>query len=137
MPLDLPRVDFFHWVIANLPPDLREIPEGSHSDGITARGKAYGPTPHGGLQGLTDYTSWFAADGIHLSSAGAMALAHFLKAQLDARWRPDGYNVGWNCGAAGGQTVMHAHLHVIPRFAREPLAGQGIRAWLKSDANRW
>jgi len=28
-------------------------------------------------------------------------------------------------------------LHVIPRFRQEPLAGQGIRSHLKSDANRW
>jgi len=30
--------------------------------------------------------------------------------------RPDGYNVGFNSGQAAGQTVMHLHLHVIPRF---------------------
>jgi diadenosine tetraphosphate (Ap4A) HIT family hydrolase len=30
--------------------------------------------------------------------------------------RPDGYNVGFNAGTAAGQTVMHLHLHVIPRF---------------------
>ncbi len=30
---------------------------------------------------------------------------------------PDGYNVGWNAGTAAGQTVMHAHIHVIPRVA--------------------
>ena len=29
---------------------------------------------------------------------------------------PDGYNVGFNSGEAAGQTVMHLHLHVIPRF---------------------
>ncbi len=50
---------------------------------------------------------------------------------------PDGYNVGWNSGAVAGQQVFHAHLHVIPRFAQEPLAGLGIRAHLKADANRW
>ena len=56
---------------------------------------------------------------------------------MDREFRPDGYNVGWNCGAAGGQDLFHAHMHVIPRFAQEPLAGKGIRAFLKSDANRW
>ena len=30
--------------------------------------------------------------------------------------RPDGYNIGFNAGAAAGQTVLHLHLHVIPRF---------------------
>ena len=29
---------------------------------------------------------------------------------------PDGYNIGMNCGSSGGQTVMHFHCHVIPRF---------------------
>ena len=60
-----------------------------------------------------------------------------VKAWMDAQFAPDGYNLGWNCYAVGGQSLMHAHFHVIPRFAQEPLAGQGIRALLKSDANRW
>ena len=50
---------------------------------------------------------------------------------MDATCDPDGYNVGWNCGAVGGQSLMHAHLHVMPRFRQEPLAGQGIRALLQ------
>lgn len=52
-------------------------------------------------------------------------------------YHPDGYNVGWNCGAVGGQTAMHAHMHVIPRFRQEPYAGRGIRYWLKQPENRW
>jgi histidine triad (HIT) family protein len=56
---------------------------------------------------------------------------------LDAEHSPDGYNVGWNSGAVAGQEVFHAHLHVIPRFRQEPLAGKGIRAHLKGDDNRW
>lgn len=62
VPLDLPRMEFIHWAVCDLPADLREIAEGSHSDGITPRGKAAGPTPDGGLQGQTDYTHWFAGD---------------------------------------------------------------------------
>ena len=60
-----------------------------------------------------------------------------VKAWMDETWHPDGYNVGWNCGAAAGQEVFHAHMHVIPRFRQEPLAGSGIRALLKSDRNRY
>lgn len=60
-----------------------------------------------------------------------------VKRWMDDEFKPDGYNVGWNCGAVGGQDLFHAHMHVIPRFAQEPLAGKGIRALLKSDANRW
>jgi diadenosine tetraphosphate (Ap4A) HIT family hydrolase len=55
---------------------------------------------------------------------------------LDERLGPDGYNVGWNCGAAGGQEVFHAHLHIIPRFSDEPLAGRGIRYAIKQPENR-
>lgn len=69
--------------------------------------------------------------------AATFRLLARVKAWMDAEFAPDGYNVGWNCYAAGGQTLMHAHLHVIPRFQQEPLAGQGIRSLLKSDANRW
>lgn len=50
--------------------------------------------------------------------------------------RPDGYSVGWNVHAVGGQTVPHAHLHVIGRLADEPLAGTGIRHALKQPLNR-
>ena len=60
-----------------------------------------------------------------------------VKKWMDANFAPDGYNIGWNCGKIGGQELFHAHMHVIPRFRREPLAGQGIRTLLKSDANKW
>ena len=60
-----------------------------------------------------------------------------VKQWMDATYQPQGYNVGWNCGAVGGQGVMHAHMHVIPRFAQEPYAGRGIRYWLKQEPNRW
>ena len=59
-----------------------------------------------------------------------------VKALLDTEYSPQGYNLGWNCGAVAGQTVFHAHLHVIPRYASEPYAGKGIRYWLKQEANR-
>jgi Raf kinase inhibitor-like YbhB/YbcL family protein len=62
VPLDLERADFFHWVAADLPASLREIAEGAHSDGVTAHGKEPGPTPDGGVQGINDYTGWFAGD---------------------------------------------------------------------------
>ena len=58
------------------------------------------------------------------------------RTMLDRLHRPDGYNVGWNSGAVGGQEVFHAHLHVIPRFREEPLAGKGIRYALKQPSNR-
>ena len=35
---------------------------------------------------------------------------------LAIRYGPDGFNVGTNCGEAAGQSVWHAHIHVIPRY---------------------
>ncbi|MBM4013162.1 MAG: HIT domain-containing protein, partial [Planctomycetes bacterium] len=48
-----------------------------------------------------------------------MDLVSEVKALLDERLepKPDGYNVGFNSGAAAGQTVPHVHVHVIPRYA--------------------
>jgi len=60
-----------------------------------------------------------------------------VKSWMDSEYQPEGYNVGWNCNPVGGQEIMHAHMHVIPRFSQEPLAGKGIRALLKSEQNKW
>ncbi len=35
---------------------------------------------------------------------------------LDEKYNPDGYNIGLNCGVEAGQTIMHLHLHLIPRY---------------------
>lgn len=66
IPADLPRVDFFHWVLVDLPPTPAEIAEGDFSRGFTARGKS-GPAVAlagalGARTGLNDYTGWFAGD---------------------------------------------------------------------------
>jgi diadenosine tetraphosphate (Ap4A) HIT family hydrolase len=58
------------------------------------------------------------------------------RVHLDTTLAPDGFNAGWNVGEVGGQHVMHAHFHVIPRFRDEPRAGQGIRSHLKGAENR-
>lgn len=62
VPSDLPRVDFFHWVMVDLPPSLSEIGEGEYSRGFTARGKSGPATLHGARHGLNDYTGWFAGN---------------------------------------------------------------------------
>jgi diadenosine tetraphosphate (Ap4A) HIT family hydrolase len=39
------------------------------------------------------------------------------KRMLDAKYAPDGYNIGVNCGTPSGQTIMHLHVHLIPRYS--------------------
>ncbi len=63
---DLPRVDFFHWLLADIPASTGAIAEGAFSSGFTARGKP-GPAVAvpgfaGARQGLNDYTGWFAGN---------------------------------------------------------------------------
>ena len=62
IPSDLARVDFFHWVLVDLPPTLTQIIEGEFSRGFRPRGKPGPNTLHGARQGLNDYTGWFAGD---------------------------------------------------------------------------
>ena len=58
----LARVDFFHWVLVDLPADAAPIERGEFSDGVTARGKPGPQAPRGARQGINDYTGWFAGD---------------------------------------------------------------------------
>ena len=62
IPVDQPRTEFVHWVVVDIPPDVREIAAGSCSDGITKGGKQAPHGPDGARQGLNDYTGWFAND---------------------------------------------------------------------------
>ncbi|MFC3885565.1 HIT family protein [Bacillus songklensis] len=48
--------------------------------------------------------------------ASIHALLHEGKQLLDDKYHPDGYNIGINVGEFGGQTVMHLHVHLIPRY---------------------
>ena len=59
---DLPRVDFYHWILIDLPASVSAVAEGEYSSGITPRGKSGPAAPHGSKQGINDYTAWFAGD---------------------------------------------------------------------------
>lgn len=62
VPASLPRVDFYHWLLVDIPAGTSSIAEGEYSEGISARGKP-GPEAKGGTrQGINDYTGWFAGD---------------------------------------------------------------------------
>jgi len=58
----LPRVDFYHWVLIDLPTDKMEIAEGEYSCEVTPRGKGGPLAPNDTRQGVNDFTNWFAAD---------------------------------------------------------------------------
>jgi Raf kinase inhibitor-like YbhB/YbcL family protein len=61
VPADLPRVDFFHWVLVDIAAEISGLDEGAASKGITPRGKPVGKTDYG-VTGKNDYTGWFAGD---------------------------------------------------------------------------
>ena len=58
--------------------------------------------------------TWF--DASREEQLAVLALVDEIKAGLDRELGPQGYNVGFNAGAAAGQTVSHLHVHVIPRY---------------------
>jgi len=62
IPATLPRVDFFHWLLVDLPPTPAAIAAGSYSSAVTPRGKNGPAAAHGTRQGINDYTGWFASD---------------------------------------------------------------------------
>ena len=62
VPASLPRVDFFHWVLVDVPASLSEISEGEFSSDVTPRGKPGPHAPHDARQGINDYTGWFDSD---------------------------------------------------------------------------
>jgi len=62
VPASLPRVDFYHWVLVDIPPAGGELAAGAHGKGVTARGKDGPGAPGGTRHGINDYTGWFAGD---------------------------------------------------------------------------
>ena len=60
------------------------------------------------------------------------------KEALDRELNPDGYNIGINDGEAAGQTVMHLHVHLIPRYegdTEDPRGG--VRHVFPGKAKYW
>ena len=61
-----------------------------------------------------------------------------MKVLLDREHKPDGYNIGINNGPAAGQTVMHLHMHLIPRYAGDrPDPRGGVRWVIPEKAKYW
>jgi diadenosine tetraphosphate (Ap4A) HIT family hydrolase len=70
--------------------------------------------------------------------ADVWRLVAAVRERLLAERRPDGFNIGLNVGEAGGQTVAHAHVHVIPRFRGDvPDPRGGVRWVIPARAAYW
>jgi diadenosine tetraphosphate (Ap4A) HIT family hydrolase len=65
-----------------------------------------------------------------------LALVCDVRSVLESRFSPDGFNIGANCGEAAGQSVWHAHVHVIPRYKGDtPNPRGGVRHVIPLKAN--
>ncbi|MEX0730297.1 MAG: YbhB/YbcL family Raf kinase inhibitor-like protein [Aquisalimonadaceae bacterium] len=60
IPEALPRVDFYHWVLVDIPPSVQVLEEGAFSRGVTPGGKSGPEAPQGLRHGLNDYTGFLA-----------------------------------------------------------------------------
>jgi Raf kinase inhibitor-like YbhB/YbcL family protein len=118
IPVAQPRADFVHWVMVDIPADVRAIAAGSCSDGVTARGKREPRGPAGARQGLNDYTGWFEGDadmrGDYLGYDGPYPPANDLRLHryffrvfaLDV----ERLDVGNRFTAADAFRAMHGHV---------------------------
>jgi Raf kinase inhibitor-like YbhB/YbcL family protein len=117
VPEDLPRTDFFHWVLLELSSEVTEIGTAACSDGVTTRGKG-GESPFECRQGVNDYTGWFARDedmaGTYHGYDGPCppwndSLIHhyvFTVFALDT----DSFEIPEGFGGAGARTAMDGHV---------------------------
>lgn len=83
------------------------------------------PVEHRGAPWDLTAEEWLATKGLLQSMMERVVLLY----------SPHGWNVGWNVGEIGGQSVAHAHCHLIPRYADEPFAKRGLRWWFKHPDN--
>jgi len=64
---------------------------------------------------------------------GVWELVLEVRKRLLTSLKPDGFNIGINDGLAAGQTVMHAHVHVIPRWNGDVQDPRGGIRWVIAD----
>ena len=60
----------------------------------------------------------------------AWALLDSVRGLLVERFNPDGFNIGVNTNEAAGQTVDHAHIHLIPRYQGDVEDPRGGIRWV-------
>jgi diadenosine tetraphosphate (Ap4A) HIT family hydrolase len=69
--------------------------------------------------------------------AAVVALVNPVRAVLGKQFAPDAYNLGVNAGKAAGQTILHTHLHVIPRYAGDVAEPRGGVRWVLPETARY
>ena len=70
--------------------------------------------------------------------AALWRLVALVRGRLVSELQPDGFNVGLNDGPAAGKTVMHAHVHVIPRRMGDVADPSGGVRWVvPAKARYW
>ncbi len=92
-------------------------------------------------KGICNYHFWRMADisaPADIVAMAAMLIALFdallhAKAELDKDLSPDGYNIGINDGLAAGQTILHLHVHLIPRYKGDVPDPRGGIRWIFPD----
>jgi len=73
-----------------------------------------------------------------VEQASLWQLVSEVRSYLSHKFNPDGFNIGINDGQAAGQTVMHAHIHVIPRrIGDDPDPRGGVRRVITGKAQYW
>lgn len=82
---------------------------------------------------IADYSDLFAQE-----KTAVWRLVDRVWDQLAQDYHPDGFNLGLNVGTAAGQTVLHAHVHVIPRYLGDSVDPRGGIRWvLPARARYW
>ena len=78
-------------------------------------------------------------DYFELSDVEQKELTHLIcvsKIIIEQKYKPDGYNIGMNCGESAGQTVFHFHCHIIPRYLGDmDIPRGGVRHCVKGKGN--
>ena len=78
-------------------------------------------------------------DYFELSEVEQKELTHLIcvsKIIIEQKYKPDGYNIGMNCGESAGQTVFHFHCHIIPRYLGDMDNPRGgVRHCVKGKGN--
>jgi diadenosine tetraphosphate (Ap4A) HIT family hydrolase len=65
-------------------------------------------------------------------------LLDWCRSELIARNNPTGFNIGINDGKVAGQTVMHLHIHLIPRYSGDKADPRGGVRWIfPNKADYW